>query len=65
MVTAVSAKVIYDVYKKGCIYDAWTEFFNYEAWMETMEENGLDYHSTQQEKENLTKSSRGISLTLV
>jgi len=37
-------KVIYDVYKKGCIYDAWTEFFNYEAWMETMEENGLDYH---------------------
>ena len=37
-------KVIYDVYKKGCIYDAWTEFFNYEAWMETMEENGFDYH---------------------
>ena len=37
-------KVIYDVYKKGCIYDAWTEFFNYKAWMETMEENGLDYH---------------------
>lgn len=37
-------KVIYDVYKKGCIYDAWTEFFNYEAWMETMEENSLDYH---------------------
>ena len=31
-------KVIYDVYKKGCIYDAWTEFFNYEAWMETMED---------------------------
>ena len=36
--------VIYYVYKIGCIYDAWTEFFNYEAWMETMEENGLDYH---------------------
>ncbi len=38
------SKVIYDVYKKGCIYDAWTEYFNYDAWMEAMEENGLDYH---------------------
>ena len=37
-------KVIYDVYKKGCIYDAWTEFFDYDTWMETMEENALDYH---------------------
>lgn len=38
------SKVIYDVYKRGCIYDAWTEFFRFNDWMECMEENGLDYH---------------------
>ncbi len=35
-------KVIYDVYKKGCIFDAWTEYFNYEAWLEAFDENGID-----------------------
>ena len=38
------AKIIYDVYKKGCIFDAWSEYLNYDAWMETFQENDMDYH---------------------
>lgn len=38
------AKIIYDVYKKGCIFDAWSEYLNYDAWMDTFKENEMDYH---------------------
>ena len=37
-------KVIHDAYNKGCIYDAWTEYFHYDLWMDSLAENGLDYH---------------------
>ena len=35
-------KLIYDVYKKGCMFDSWSEFFKYDAWIEAFEENNID-----------------------
>jgi len=36
------AKVIYNVYKRGCIFDAWSEYFKNDIWMEELEKAGLD-----------------------
>ena len=35
------SKVIYDVYKSGCIFDAWTEYFDNDKWMAAFEKNQI------------------------
>ncbi len=35
------ARVILEVYRKGCFYDAWSEYFKNDVWEETMAECGL------------------------
>lgn len=36
------AKVLLEVYKKGCIYDAWSEYFDNDKWEEAFKECGVD-----------------------
>ena len=50
------SKVIYDVYKAGCMFDSWSEFFKYDEWVKAFEENGIDplfYTSREREEEEL------------
>lgn len=36
------SKVIYDVYKSGCIYDSWSEFFDYKKWQQAFLKHNID-----------------------
>jgi len=44
------AKVLLNVYKKGCFYDAWSEYFHNDIWMQSFEECDLtiDFYSHRQ-----------------
>ena len=50
------SKVIYDVYKEGCMFDSWSEHFKYDVWVEMFDKNGIDplfYTAREREEDEL------------
>lgn len=50
------SKVIYDVYKAGCMFDSWSEHFKYDVWVEMFDKNGIDplfYTAREREEDEL------------
>lgn len=50
------SRVIYDVYKAGCMFDSWSEYFKYDVWMEMFQKNKIDplfYTAREREEDEL------------